>query len=121
MSTKETWEAGNFIMAQMARGQVGRLKKRRAGHAQPHMMAEHMLFVQDGKRVLVFAPAHWLLLSPSATAEERRDHLHENETVNVVSVREERLSLCSNVAAETKFAAILSAKRPTYSAAPRLA
>lgn len=44
-----------------------------------------MLFVQDGKRVLVFAPAHWLLLSPSAVAEERRGHLHENETVNVVS------------------------------------
>lgn len=63
---------------------MGRLKERRAGHAQPHT-AEHMLFVKDGKRVLVFAPAHWLLLSPSATAEERRGHLHENETVNVVS------------------------------------
>lgn len=63
---------------------MGRLKKWSAGHAQPHT-AEHMLFVQEGKRVLLFAPAHWLLLGPSATAEERRGRLHENETVNVVS------------------------------------
>lgn len=42
----------------------------RADHGQPHT-AEHMLFVQDGKRVLRFAPAHWLLLSPPATTEER--------------------------------------------------
>lgn len=80
VSTEETWEAG---IAQMARGQVGRLKKGRAGHAQPHT-AQHMLFVQEGKRVLLFAPAHWLLLSLLASAEERRSRLHENETVNVV-------------------------------------
>ena len=65
--TKETWRVWNFLIAQMARGQLDteeQMKSTDCRHVQPRW-ANHMLFVQHNNQVFLLSPAHWLLLSLS--------------------------------------------------------
>lgn len=102
VSTEETWEAGNFIIAQMARGQVGRLKKREgrpcaASHSRAYAVCARR---QEGSPVCTGSLAFIepVGLGGAVCMKMRRSMSSRRET----AVKEERFSLRSNIAAETK-------------------